>query len=233
MARESISKDRRSATRRSGRRRTQQERRQETQRRVLDATVECLAQRGYARTTTTRIAHMAGVSRGAVLHYYASKEELLTSALDHVFRRRREEFRTAFATLPRGADRVAAAIDILWEMFSGSIFHAWLELVVAARGDRTLHGHVQRVTAGFAAEVQRTFTELFGTAEPSNALFAAAPHFAFALLQGLALERGITGHDDGALRSTLDALKTLGGIVLGTPSIEEGDPHADAYRHDH
>jgi AcrR family transcriptional regulator len=176
---------------------------------------------------------MAGVSRGAVLHYYASKEELLASALEHVFRRRTEEFRTAFARLPEQTDRVAAAIDILWEMFSGSIFYAWLELVVAARGDRAVHGDVQRVAAGVADEIQRTFTELFGTAAPANSLFAAAPHFAFALLQGLALERIVSRGEDGTVGRVLDALKTLGGIVLETKQPEEGESHVDADRRSH
>src|SRR5439155_1026260 len=70
--------------RRTRRRRSQEERREATRGAVLDATVECLAERGYAGTTTTRIARRARVSRGALLHYYASKIELLTSAIDRI-----------------------------------------------------------------------------------------------------------------------------------------------------
>src|SRR5437762_7609305 len=72
--------------RRTRRRRSQEERRDATRGAVLDATVECLAERGYAGTTTTRIARRARVSRGALLHYYASKIELLTSAIEHILR---------------------------------------------------------------------------------------------------------------------------------------------------
>src|SRR5436305_2316200 len=100
--------------RRTRRRRSQEERREATRGAVLDATVECLAERGYAGTTTTRIARRARVSRGALLHYYASKIELLTSAIEHILRRREQEFRAAFVALPADADRRAAAIDILW-----------------------------------------------------------------------------------------------------------------------
>src|SRR5947207_660303 len=45
--------------RRTRRRRSQEERREATRGAVLDATVECLAERGYAGTTTTRIARRA------------------------------------------------------------------------------------------------------------------------------------------------------------------------------
>jgi len=51
-------------------RRGQEERRASTRARLLDATVECLVDHGYAATTTTVIAERAGVSRGAQLHHY-------------------------------------------------------------------------------------------------------------------------------------------------------------------
>src|SRR2546425_10499181 len=86
------------------RRRTQEERRDETRGAVLDAPVECLASRGYSQTTTIRIARSAGVSRGALLHYYPSKQRLLAAAVEHVFQRRIAEFRSAFAALPEDAD---------------------------------------------------------------------------------------------------------------------------------
>ena len=63
----------------------QEERSAETRRRLLDATVACLFERGYAGTTTTEIASRAGVSRGAQLHHFPKKDELVVSALEHVF----------------------------------------------------------------------------------------------------------------------------------------------------
>src|SRR2546422_4551883 len=121
--------------RRIRRRRSQEERREATRGAVLDATVECLAERGYAGTTTTRIARRARVSRGALLHYYASKVELLTSAIEHILRRREQEFRAAFAALPADADRRGAGADLLWRMVSGPTLHDRLRPVVAARSE--------------------------------------------------------------------------------------------------
>jgi len=200
--------------RRAPRRRSQEERRGETQGAVLDATVECLADLGYSRTTTTRIARRAGVSRGALLHYYASKIALLTSAVEHIFRRRMEEFRTAFAALPAEVDRRGAAIDLLWGMFSSSTFYAWLELVVAARSDRKLLREVSRITSEFADDVLATFRELFpGIAAPGLPLDLVPP-FTFAFLQGLALDR-IAIEDDQRVGELLALLKQVATVVLG------------------
>ena len=38
--------------------------------RLLDATIGCLVDYGYAGTTVTRIAERAGVTRGAQVHHY-------------------------------------------------------------------------------------------------------------------------------------------------------------------
>src|SRR5258706_14432846 len=66
------------------RRRTQAERRAGTRALLLEATVECLAERGYAGTTTTEVARRAGLSRGAQLHHFGTKTDLVTAAVEHL-----------------------------------------------------------------------------------------------------------------------------------------------------
>src|SRR5437899_5795799 len=142
-------------------RRTQEERSAATRARLLDATLECLAELGYARTTTTEIAERGGVSRGAQLHHFPTKAELVTEAVEHLFERRDQEFREAFARLPADTERSRAAVDLLWSMVAGPTFHAWLELVVAARTDEQLKPKVTALTARFTDNVSPTFAELF------------------------------------------------------------------------
>jgi AcrR family transcriptional regulator len=194
-------------------RRTQAERTAATRARLLDATLECLCDLGYARTTTPEIARRAGLSRGAQLHHFPTKAELVASAVAHLLERRHREFRAAFARVPAGADRYAAAIDILWSMVSGPSFHAWLELAVAARADPELQAAVRDLTERLSALVADTFRDIFGPGRPDDPFFAVAPHFAFALLDGLALQR-IAGVDRAQLARVVDALKALAGLVM-------------------
>ena len=62
----------------------QEERSAETRRRLLEAAIACLNERGYTGTTTTEIAGRAGVSRGAQVHHFRHKEELVIGALEHI-----------------------------------------------------------------------------------------------------------------------------------------------------
>jgi len=196
------------------RRRTQEERSTATRTRLLDATLECLAELGYARTTTTEIAERGGVSRGAQLHHFPTKAELVTEAVAYLFERRDEEFRAAFAKLPADAERGAAAVDILWSMVSGTTFHAWLELAVAARTDPVLRPKVAALTTRFSENVSRTFHELFP--RPDHAPYwDLAPTFTFALLEGLALDAMVTPESKDIDR-VLDIWRGVARLVMST-----------------
>jgi AcrR family transcriptional regulator len=204
------------------RRRTQEERSAATRARLLDATLECLAELGYARTTTTEIAERGGVSRGAQLHHFPTKAELVTEAVEHLFEKRDQEFREAFAKLPKDAERSRAAVDLLWSMVAGPTFHAWLELVVAARTDDQLKPKVTALTARFTDNVTRTFHELFERPADAAPFWELMPTLTFAFLQGLALDAMVLpGRPE--IDEALEIWRRLAGLTM--PSVG-GHRHA-------
>ena len=62
----------------------QEERTRAMRARLLDATVELLAERGFAGTSTTLVSQRAGVSRGAQLHHFPAKNDLVVAAVEHI-----------------------------------------------------------------------------------------------------------------------------------------------------
>ena len=62
----------------------QEERTRVMRARLLDATVECLVERGFAGTSTTLVSERAGVSRGAQLHHFPPKNDLVVAAVVHL-----------------------------------------------------------------------------------------------------------------------------------------------------
>jgi AcrR family transcriptional regulator len=80
--------------------RTQQQRREETRRALLDAAVESLIEVGFARTTTLEVQRRAEVSRGALLHHFPSKAELLVATVDHLAEMRARELKAFASQLP-------------------------------------------------------------------------------------------------------------------------------------
>jgi AcrR family transcriptional regulator len=200
-------------------RRTQAERTAATRAALLEATLECLVNRGFGGTTTTEVAHRAGVSPGALLHHFPAKADLLCAAVAHLIEVRRAEFRKAMANLEPGADRVEAGIDLLWSMFSGPAFVAWLELWVAARNDPALAEAVVRLDREFMAASEAIFRELFAdevAAEPDLARVGLG--LVYALLDGLALSRLLPGYEPMPADDIITVFKTLVRTALPTPN---------------
>jgi AcrR family transcriptional regulator len=64
---------------RTRRRTPSQERSRHTVDAILEGAAQVLAERGYAGTTTTRVAERAGVSVGSLYQYFAGKDALITA----------------------------------------------------------------------------------------------------------------------------------------------------------
>ncbi|WP_406813443.1 TetR/AcrR family transcriptional regulator [Mycobacterium sp. M23085] len=126
-------------------RRTQAERSAAMRTRLLDATIDCLVSYGYAGTTTQRVAAMAGVTRGAQVHHFRSKEDLVVAAIEHLAQQRAEAVLREIPVARLAADPVTTVLNFLWESHQGPMFTATVELWVAARTDPVLAEHVQRV----------------------------------------------------------------------------------------
>jgi AcrR family transcriptional regulator len=125
--------------------RTQAERRAQTRAALLDATIECLVEVGYARTSMQEICARAGVSKGAVQHHFSTKADLMAAAVEHLTLRLRAELASSLADVPGGARGVPTAIDLLWKGYSGTLSTAVTELWVAARTDPELRAAIRPV----------------------------------------------------------------------------------------
>jgi AcrR family transcriptional regulator len=126
-------------------RRTQAQRSAEMRNRLLDATVECLVTYGYAGTSTHRVVELAGVTRGAQVHHFRSKEDLVVAAIEHLAEQRTHAAIREIGRVASTPDPVSMALDYLWDSHQGPIFAATVELWIAARTDPVLAAQVERV----------------------------------------------------------------------------------------
>jgi AcrR family transcriptional regulator len=176
---------------------TQAERSAATRTRLLDATVECLVELGWSGTSTTEVVRRAGVSRGAQVHHYPSKDDLVLAATEHLLHRRLAEYRTAFDALPSEQRTPAAAFELLWtNCFSGATFTAWLELAVASRTDPALQARVVDVQSRFNEDTVAQFQTMFPAAAADPDFARMALRFTFCVLDGLALSRLVGASPD-------------------------------------
>jgi AcrR family transcriptional regulator len=175
----------------------QEERTRAMRQRLLEATVDCLVEHGWSGTSTTLVSQRAGVSRGAQLHHFPTKNDLVLAAVTHLSERRGEELREAAAHLPTGKRRTRAVLAMLGDHFASPVFTAALELWVAARTDPTLHAAVVPLEQRVGRDAHRIAVDALGVDE-SEPRVRELVQATLDLVRGLGLANTIS--DDTARR---------------------------------
>ncbi|MEV4142277.1 TetR/AcrR family transcriptional regulator [Amycolatopsis sp. NPDC049691] len=186
--------------------RTQAQRREQTRTALLDATIDCLVDVGYARTSVQEICARAGVSKGAVQHHFTAKAELMAAAVEHLTTKLRRQLATSLDELPGGGTGVTAAIDLLWTGYSGTLSTAVTELWVAARTDPELRAAIRPVDRALGRATLEHVTQVAGELPPERAemLFWLTVN----LTRGLALDAELGG-DPNRRRQLLEEWKRI------------------------
>ena len=161
---------------------------------LLDATVKCLNEVGYARTTTQLVASYAGISRSALLHHYATKADLIAAVVDYINFRRTETFYSDVAKLSdEERMTVEAGVEIYWSMVKTVEYTAYLEISMGVRTDPELQDIFDEKTRTFdkywSKQVPIFFPEW---ADQPSAKLQQAGDTITAVLEGLIINRRFT-----------------------------------------
>jgi len=177
-------------------RRTQDERSAETQRRLIEATIAIICERGYANLTTPEIAARAGVSRGALQHHFRTRYDLLVAVSD----------RLTGTMLALGEDikvrglslnaRVRAVVRHYWSVYASPTFLAVLNIYLGVQDDAPMRRRIRRHFANVYRASDRPWLELFADTAMPRTRLVALRRLALATLRGLAVARhlGILRH---------------------------------------
>ncbi len=200
-------------------RRTQQERKAATRAALLDAALSSLMDRGYARFTTTEVAHRAGTSQGSVFKHFPSKSALLAATIEHLFDGLRSNFSAAFESVPAGERTVARALDLLWAQMLDERLGAAYDLYGAAWTDPDLRAALEPVMSAHIdrlVELARSVGAGTGL-ELAGESFEALAGVAILCLQGLRLNQMVRP-DPGEVADTLRVLRRLIEVGASPPA---------------
>jgi AcrR family transcriptional regulator len=205
-----------------GARLTQPERVEAMRNRLLDASIDCLAESGYSRFSTNDVVRRAGVSRGALAHHFPSKAGLVAAAADRLVELRAAEFRARFGAIAPPRRTVAKALDVLWTFFDDPSFQALLELIVAARSDPELRP-VMAAGLQHAADITR---EVFAESFPDLAqlpFIGETLDAILALYTGLAAQSVLDGDGQGRYAAVRNVVKGALSLAVASAPIPSAD----------
>lgn len=168
---------------------SQQERSLRTVEKLRAAALELMAEVGFLNTTTVNISNRAGVSRGALLHHYANKTDLVIDATNDMWLKSVSATTKYCDALSKRQIGVAAFIEGLWEeAFHLTNVSVMIDLMSAARGDEKLARHLDDNAQRFFSVYDKAAAVLFANTGMSAEEGRAMMSVATALIRGLRIQ---------------------------------------------
>lgn len=190
-------------------RRTQADRSSSMTQKLLDATLDLIHERGMAATSTVAIAKRAGVSRGAILHHYPQKFDLITAAVDHLLETEADKIRKVSAAFAGGEVDLDALIDFLWRMFSGRLFMITLDYLAAARTDKDLRRHLGPVSLKFNRALDEIWATFFRLNDQEHGRIDITLNLTLCLMRGMGVQTVLQHRDPAYFRELIASWKDV------------------------
>lgn len=192
--------------------RTQQQRREETVARLLEASIDTIAEIGYARASAAVIAKRAGVSVGALFRHFDTMGDFMAATAQEVGRRQLDSFTKQVAEMPSDAPALESALRILRDLTCNSTNAVLYELMIAARTDEKLKATLQVVLDQYSSKIYDAARALPGADSVPEDIFPALVAVLTNSFDGAALVQAVLPRPDiEAQRITL-AMSLLSGL---------------------
>ena len=169
------------------RRRTQAERTEATRTRILKAAANLIRTRGYARFRTADVAAEAGLSRGAQLHHFPTKDSLVVATLEHVFEQAQILSRRRAGAVNRPRDLIEAVIEDAREFFFSEHFFVAIDIVLSTSTDQAVRKQILDISRKARRPVETAWTEALAASGVPAALAPDIVALTLGLVRGMAM----------------------------------------------
>lgn len=134
----------------------------QTKARILTASVESLAELGYAGTTMSEIAERVGLTRAALIYHFESKNAMMVAVMNALYDEMALRFAAAAPAFLTPKDRLLAVLDTMGNHASSINQMALIELLLAARRDPGFRDEVAPLVARREAAFDKAWSDLIG-----------------------------------------------------------------------
>jgi AcrR family transcriptional regulator len=195
--------------------RQQQARSLITRQRLIEATLEVIYDVGYHGATTLEIATRAKVSRGALLHHFPTRADIISAAMEALLDDGTTEIRKVAQEMRSGQVTLEAFVDFLWSLFSDRFFYLSLEMITEARNDDELRERMIPVVKRFHEALDAIWVEFCDADKRPARQARIILNLTVCLVRGMGVQTVLRPEPD-YYRDLLEAWKAL------LPSLIEG-----------
>lgn len=169
----------------------QQRKSLEARRKICEATVRCLAQQGYHRTSIARVVETAGVTPGALQHHFPTKEDLIVATADMMLEGSIERARRFAASHGDPDLALPEFLRAMWKnLLNTDPYRALLQILLAARTERRLHDRITPTLHRWNRAFDEAFVEIFESVGRDSEDVETIMLMTRSLMRGLVLQEG-------------------------------------------
>lgn len=173
----------------STRRRAPQQRGQNTREKLINAALDCITEVGYGGASMDVIVAKAGVSRGAQVHHFPTKQDLITESFAAMLDAFIVDLRTRMESIRTRAEQPSVLFKYLWERyFSGQLFSVTMELVVQSRTNEELRDKLRPIAERFHRNIDDCWFLLCRGSDIRTDKLPAALNLTLCLLRGMGFQ---------------------------------------------
>ncbi|WP_156687481.1 TetR/AcrR family transcriptional regulator [Mycobacterium sp. Marseille-P9652] len=158
----------------------------DTRARIVDETVRCIIDEGFAAATAKHVAERAGVTWGVIQYHFGDRNGLLMAVVDDGVARLVESLSSADVGELGPRERIEVVVDTAWACYSSPTSMAAFEILRATRGGPgdSSRRHLLEMNAAIS-QLGRLVTD-----DPAN---AGVAEVIWAALRGVVLAQMIIG----------------------------------------
>lgn len=158
----------------------------DTRARIIDETVRCISEEGFAAATAKHVAERAGVTWGVIQYHFGDRNGLLMAVVDDGVDRLIESLSSADVSELPLRERIEVVVDTAYSCYSSPTSMAAFEILRATRGGRgeSPRRHLLEINAAIG-QLGRLITD-----DPAN---AGVAEVIWATLRGVVLVQMVTG----------------------------------------
>jgi AcrR family transcriptional regulator len=160
-----------------------------TRERVIAATVACILELGFYRSSTNEIARRAGVTWGVIQHYFGTRERLMVAVLEDGFHHFVDTVQSLHIEGDTVTERLGQLVEIFAAYYAQPEYLADLQVLLSMDRDPRTSAEVRHTMRGVAEQsnvhVRRLLREALGPAANTPDLVTTV----FLVLRGFGLSQ--------------------------------------------
>lgn len=168
---------------------SKEEQGQQTRERLLRAAVATMSEHGFGATSTTMIVKRLGITRGALNHHFADKDELIMAVGRHLLEERIGGIGVGIDPSMPVADKLRLYADSVVAVFLSGDMLVWIDILMTARRDRATMRRMRQFFNEMDASVYVGWERLFGRDCHDSATLIAARDVLSNFATGMAINR--------------------------------------------